>query len=333
MILITGGLGFIGSHIALHLLSKGQQVVLVDNLVNSHPHTLDRLQYIAGQYIPFLQVDVRNTPALTKFVEQYPIDVVIHCAGFKSLQESALKPIEYYNNNLSALMSIVRMMQRIGCRNFVHLSSLMVYGRSETNLSETTPLNYQCANPYIQSQQMMEKILADVFQHDNEWNMAILRLANVAGAFEQGFWGEYVPKLPKSIMGLLMQAANHEREGIELYQAAKTQDHTVERSFVHILDICDALEKTLEWLKQQQHCYETFNIARDDVISIAELLHEAEEVTGTKIQALNVAHHLNQGVLDQIGADVMKAKQVLAWTAQRTVAQMLQDQWRFYRGA
>jgi len=130
-----------------------------------------------------------------------------------------------------------------------------------------------------------------------------------------------------------MQAANHEREGIELYQAAKTQDHTVERSFVHILDICDALEKTLEWLKQQQHCYETFNIARDDVISIAELLHEAEEVTGTKIQVLNVAHHLNQGVLDQIGADVTKAKQVLAWTAQRTVAQMLQDQWRFYRGA
>ena len=82
MILITGGLGFIGSHIVLHLLSKGQQVVLVDNLVNSHLHTLDRLQYIAGQYIPFLQVDVRNTPALTKFVEQYPIDAVIHCAGF-----------------------------------------------------------------------------------------------------------------------------------------------------------------------------------------------------------------------------------------------------------
>jgi UDP-glucose 4-epimerase len=89
----------------------------------------------------------------------------------------------------------------------------------------------------------------------------------------------------------------------------------------------------LEWLKQQQHCYETFNIARDDVISIAELLHEAEEVTDTKIQVLNVAHHLNQDVLDQIGADVTKAKQVLAWTAQRTVAQMLQDQWRFYRGA
>jgi UDP-glucose 4-epimerase len=127
--------------------------------------------------------------------------VVIHCAGFKSLQESALKPIEYYNNNLSALMSIVRMMQRIGCRNFVHLSSLMVYGRSETNLSETTPLNYQCANPYIQSQQMMEKILADVFQHDNEWNMAILRLANVAGAFEQGFWENMFLNYQKALWG------------------------------------------------------------------------------------------------------------------------------------
>lgn len=332
MILITGGLGFIGSHIALHLLSKGQQVVLVDNLVNSHPHTLDRLQYIAGQYIPFLQVDVRNTPALTKFVEQYPIDAVIHCAGFKSVQESALKPIEYYNNNLSALMSVVRMMQRIGCRNFVHISSLMIYGRSELNLSEITPLNYDYANPYIQSQQMMEKILADVFQHDTEWNIATLRVANVAGAFEQGFWGEFIPKLPKSIMGLLMQAASHEREGIELYQSAKTEDHTVERSFVHVLDVCDAVEKTVEWLKQQHHRYEILNIAREDVVSIAELIRATEDVTGTKIATLSIENSSSHGALDQIGADVSKAQQILTWTPQRTVTQMLQDQWRFYRG-
>ncbi|WP_111891662.1 SDR family NAD(P)-dependent oxidoreductase [Acinetobacter sp. MB5] len=332
MILITGGLGFIGSHIALHLLSKGQQVVLVDNLVNSHPQTLDRLQYISGQYIPYLQVDVRNTPALTKFVEQYPIDAVIHCAGFKSVQESALKPIEYYNNNLSALMSVVRMMQRIGCRNFVHISSLMIYGRSELGLSENTPLNYDYVNPYVQSQQMMEKILADVFQHDTEWNIGVLRVGNVAGAFEQGFWGEFVPKLPKSIMGLLMQVANHEREGIELYQSAKTQDHTVERSFVHILDVCDAIDKTLEWLKQQQHRYEVLNISRAEATSMAELLQAAERVTLARIPALESTVGVHSQVLEQIGADVSKAKQLLDWSAQRTVEQMLKDQWRFYRG-
>lgn len=332
MILITGGLGFIGSHIALHLLSKGQQVVLVDNLVNSHPQTLDRLQYIAGQFIPFLQVDVRNTPALTKFVEQYPIDAVIHCAGFKSIPESFLKPIEYYNNNLSALMSIVRMMQRIGCRNFVHVSSMAVYGQSELDLDETTSLNYQCNNPYIQSQQMMERILSDVFHHDNEWNIAVLRVANVVGAFEQGFWGEFIPKLPKSIVGLLMQVASHEREGIELYQSAQTDDHTTERNFIHILDLCDAFEKTLAWLYQQQHCYQVLNIAQEDVVSMAKLVQMTEQVTGSSIAILDNLNHHHQVVLDRVGANVNQAQRILNWRAQRTLSQMLTDQWRFYHG-
>ncbi|WP_151778618.1 SDR family NAD(P)-dependent oxidoreductase [Acinetobacter brisouii] len=333
MILITGGLGFIGSHIALHLLSKGQQVVLVDNLVNSHLHTLDRLQYIAGQYIPFLQVDVRNTPALTKFVEQYPIDAVIHCAGFKSVQESALKPIEYYNNNLSALMSVVRMMQRIGCRQFIHVSSLMVYAQSGSQLTEQTALNHDYINPYIQSQQMMERILADVFQHDNEWNIAILRMGNVAGAFEQGFWGEFIPKLPKSIVGLLMQIANHERESIEIYTTQDTQDGSPERSFVHILDVCDALEKTLTWLVQQHHRYEVLNISRPDVISMNQLLDTTEKLIQSRITKVTSSTDLHLPLLDQVGADVSKAKQQLGWVATRTVEQMLKDQWRFYRGA
>ncbi|MCG2572751.1 SDR family NAD(P)-dependent oxidoreductase [Acinetobacter sp. ME22] len=333
MILITGGLGFIGSHIALHLLSKGQQVVLVDNLVNSHLHTLDRLQYIARQYIPFLQVDVRNTPALTKFVEQYPIDSVIHCAGFKSVQESALKPIEYYNNNLSALMSVVRMMQRIGCRQFIHVSSLMVYAQSGSQLTEQTALNHDYINPYIQSQQMMERILADVFQHDNEWNIAVLRMGNVAGAFEQGFWGEFIPKLPKSIVGLLMQIANHERESIEIYTTQDTQDRSPERSFVHILDVCDALEKTLTWLVPQHHRYEVLNISRPDVISMNQLLDTTEKLIQSRITKITSSTDLHLPLLDQVGADVSKAKQQLGWVATRTVEQMLKDQWRFYRGA
>lgn len=332
MILITGGLGFIGSHIALHLLSKGQQVVLVDNLVNSHLHTLDRLQYIARQYIPFLQVDVRNTPALTKFVEQYPIDAVIHCAGFKSVQESALKPIEYYNNNLSALMSVVRMMQRIGCRQFIHVSSLMVYAQSGSQLTEQTALNHDYINPYIQSQQMMERILADVFQHDNEWNIAVLRMGNVAGAFEQGFWGEFIPKLPKSIVGLLMQIANHERESIEIYTTQDTQDRSPERSFVHILDVCDALEKTLTWLVPQHHRYEVLNISRPDVISMNQLLDTTEKLIQSRITKITSSTDLHLPLLDQVGADVSKAKQQLGWVATRTVEQMLKDQWRFYRG-
>lgn len=330
MILITGDLGFVGSHIALHLLQRGQGVVLVDNLVNSHAISLERLQHISGQYIPFAQIDIRNTPALNKFIEQYPIEAVVHCAGFKSLQESMIKPIEYYNNNLNVLMSLIRVMQRIGCRTFVHLSSAVVYGQSSLTLDEETELNHHYLNPYSQSQQMMEQILKDVSLSDDEWNMAILRISNVAGAYEQGLWGEYIPKLPKSIMGLLMQVANHEREYIELYQQADTEDGTVERNFIHVLDVCEAIEKVLHWQYQQRNGYDVFNLASQQFTSIAKLIQKVEDITQTKIPTLQP--QLIFHPLDRISLIVEKAQRLLDWTAKRELGQIIEDQWRFYYG-
>ncbi|MEB3766584.1 SDR family NAD(P)-dependent oxidoreductase [Acinetobacter sp. MD2] len=328
MILITGGLGFVGSHMALHMLQQGKGVVLVDNLVNSHAMTLDRLQQIAGQYLPFAQLDIRNTPALNKFVEQYPIDAVVHCAGFKSLQESAVRPIEYYNNNLNALMSLVRVMQRVGCRRLVHLSSAMVYGQSSLALDEQTPLHYQAVNPYIQTQQMMERILNDVAASDPDWEIRVLRVANVAGAFEQGFWGEYIPKLPKNIMGLLMQVANQEREYIELYQQANTSDQTVERSFVHILDVCQAIEKAIFWKSQPNISAEVFNIAHSNTLSMASLIQQVKQITQRQISTIESS--LLFAPFDQVGLTTQKAQQLLGWQAERSLEQMIEDQWRFY---
>ncbi|MFT4020762.1 MAG: SDR family NAD(P)-dependent oxidoreductase [Acinetobacter sp.] len=330
MILITGGLGFIGSHIALRALAQGKEVILVDNLVNSNLHVLERLQYVSGQYIPFAQIDVRNTPALNKFIEQYPIDVVIHCAGFKSLQESELKPIEYYNNNLSALMSLIRVMQRIGTRTLLHLSSLAVYGHSASDLAESTPFNYQSTNPYIRSQQMMEQILFDVSNSDHEWNIVNLRLGNVAGAYERGILGEYIPKLPKSILGLAMQAANREREVIELFSQADTEDGTVERSFVHVLDVCDAVDKSLQWQQEHSHLYTAFNICQNKRTSIAELIKQVERVTATEIETIEQIGVFQP--LSQIGASVELAQQHLNWSANRTIDQIVQDQWLYYHG-
>ncbi|WP_343596416.1 SDR family NAD(P)-dependent oxidoreductase [Acinetobacter sp.] len=328
MILITGGLGFVGSHIALRLLQRGHGVVLVDNLVNSHSMNLERLQQISGQYIPFSQVDLRNTPALNKFIEQYPIDAVIHCAGFKSLQESTIKPIEYYNNNLNVLMSLIRVMQRIGCHSLIHLSSAVVYGQSALNLHEETELNHHYLNPYAHSQQMMEQILQDVSLSDEEWNIVLLRVSNVVGAFEQGLWGEYIPKLPKSIMGLLMQIAHHEREYLELYQQAGTEDKTVERNFVHVLDVCQAVEKALYWQYQRSSGYDIFNIASQEHTSIAKLIQKVEQVTKTKIPTIEP--HFLFRPLDQISLVVEKAQRILNWTAERSLGQMIEDQWLFY---
>ena len=189
MILVTGGLGFIGSHIALSLLARGHEIVIVDNLANSTLQTLERLEYISGMYIPFAKLDVRNTPALNKVFEQYSIDAVIHTASFKSLEESVLKPLEYYNDNVSCIMSLLRAMQRMGVRQLINLSSVAVYGKSDSELSEETKFNYHYANPYIRTQQMVEDIIADTYRVDHEWKIINLRLSNIVGAFEHGVLG------------------------------------------------------------------------------------------------------------------------------------------------
>ncbi|EPF75695.1 SDR family NAD(P)-dependent oxidoreductase [Acinetobacter indicus] len=329
MILVTGGLGFIGSHIALSLMAQGQEVIIVDNLSNANLQTLERLEYISGMYVPFAKIDIRNTPALNKVFKQYSVDAVVHTASFKSLEESVLKPLEYYNDNVSCIMSLLRAMQRTGVRVLVHLSSLTVYGQSSLQLKEDLPFQYAYPNPYIKSQQMAEEIIQDTFKTDNEWKIALLRLGNIAGAFEHGVLGEMVPPLPKNIVPLAMQVGARQREFIELRKQAQTEDKTVERSFLHVLDCCEAVSLTLQWLFQQQHVCEAFNIA-GEAISIQQLLNEISSVTGTEIKTVD-ADVYPYAELDQVAADISKAKEVLGWQPKRSIQQMLEDEWRFYQ--
>lgn len=329
MILVTGGLGFIGSHIALSLMAQGQEVVIVDNLANSTLQTLERLEFISGMYVPFVKLDVRNTPALNKVFEQYSIDAVIHTAGFKSIEESNLKPLEYYNDNVSCIMSLLRAMQRTGVRHFIHLSSLAAYGKSGLQLSETEEFNYAYPNPYIKSQQMIEEIICDTYKIDHEWKIAILRLSNIVGAFEHGVLGEYVAQLPKNIVPLAMQVAAMQRDLIELQDQAETSDHTTERSFLHVLDLCEAVIASLHWLREQTHCCEAFNIAHDQVHSIRQLLDEISQVTKAEVPTQSAIYkHVE---LDQVGANIEKAKTLLQWTPKRPLKQMIEDEWRFYQ--
>ncbi len=328
MILVTGGLGYIGSHVALSLLAQRQEVVIVDNLANSSLEILERLEYISRMYIPFAKIDIRNTPALNKIFEQYSIDTVIHTAGFKCLEESNLKPLEYYNDNVSCIMSLLRSMQRTGVRRLVHLSSLTVYAESSFELHEELQFNYGYPNPYIKSQQMIEDIIRDTFSTDNEWKIAIMRLGNVAGAFEHGILGEVVVPLPKNIVPLAMQVASMQREAIELQKNASTADHTVERSFVHVLDVCEAIHSTLHWLQNQTNICEAFDIA-GEITSIQALLDIISEVTQVGINTIDPSYATV--TLERLASTSQKAKNILNWSAHRSVNKMIEDEWNFYR--
>ena len=329
MILVTGGLGFIGSHIALSLLAQGREVIIVDNLSNANLQILERLEYISGMYVPFVKLDIRNTPALNKVFEQYSVTAVVHAAGFKSLEESVLKPLEYYNDNVSCIMSLLRAMQRTGVRNLVHLSSLAVYGQSSAELTEDTPFNFTYPNPYVKSQQMVEEIIRDTARTDNEWKIGILRLSNIAGAFEHAVLGEFVAPLPKNIVPLAMQVGAMQREYIELRKQAKTEDGTAERSFLHVLDCCKAVWLCLESLASQHNVCEAYNIA-GELISIQHLLDEISEVTQSSIKTIESTYYPNEE-FDQLGANVEKAEKQLNWKADHSLKKMLEDEWRFYQ--
>ena len=328
MILVTGGLGFIGSHVVLSLLAQGQEVVIVDNLANANLQTLERLEYISGIYIPFVKIDVRNTPALNKVFEQYSIDSVVHAAGFKSIEESRLKPLEYYNDNISCVMSLLRAMQRTGVRSLVHISSLAVYGTSSLSLNESQSFNYTYPNPYIKSQQMIESIIEDTCRTDSEWRVAILRVANVVGAFEHGVLGELVPPLPKNIVPLSMQVAANQREAIELQNFSDTEDQTVQRSFVHVLDVCEAILISLHWLQEQHNVCESFDIY-GEMSSIKELLNVVAQVTQTEIKTIEAPYPFVE--LSQTASNSEKALKILNWKAKRSIQQMIEDEWRFYK--
>ena len=329
MILVTGGLGFIGSHIVLQLLSHGHEVVIVDNLSNASSQILERLEYISGMYIPFVKLDIRNTPALNKVFEQYPVQAVVHAAGFKSLDESVLKPLDYYNDNVSCIMSLLRSMQRMGVRQLVCLSSLAVYGTSSRSLDEETALNYSYANPYVKSLQMMENIIQDTIAVDHDWNVAILRVANVGGGFQHGALGEYVKAMPRNILPLAYQVAIGQREYIELRENSTTNDQSSERSFIHVLDVTSAIYKTLQWLNNQTSVLEIFDIA-GPVLSMKQLLEHVENVTGQSIPT-QASDFFDFEELAQIGSQSVKAQEILNWKIHFSHEDLIKDGWLFYQ--
>ncbi len=175
---------------------------------------------------------------------------------------------------------------------------------------------------------MIEEIIRDTFKTDNEWRIAILRLGNVAGAFEHGILGEVVTPLPKNIIPLSMQVASMQREAIELQKFAQTADQTVQRSFVHVLDVCDAISASILWLQQQTNVCEAFDIA-NEVTSIQSLLDTISAVTQVNIKTIEPSYATV--TLDQIGSNSTKAQRVLNWKAQRSIHKMIEDEWNYYR--
>ena len=328
MILLTGGLGYLGSHMAAQLIEQGHDVVLIDNLSNSQVAVLDRLSKLTGKMIPFVQIDVRDKAALRQVFSQYPITQVVHFAGSKSVNESIQQPLDYYDNNVNGLISLLYVMKEAQVKTIVFSSTAAIYGEPEA-LPIPESARQAPITPYGRSKQMGEQVLQDLAHAEQGWKIAVLRYFNPAGAHPSGIIGEVPNGVPNNLVPYIAQVAHHERPFLQVFgNDYNTVDGTGVRDFIHVQDLIDGHTKALAWLATQSQAFEILNLGRGEGVSVKQMLDAFSKAVGRDIPYQVVARR--DGDSASVYADASHANALLGWKATRTMDEMAIDTWRFY---
>jgi UDP-glucose 4-epimerase len=325
-VLLTGATGYIASHTWLALQAAGFEVVGVDNFVNSSPEVLTRLHRLSAKAPVFEQIDVLDQAALGSVFSRHDIDAVIHFAALKAVGESSAKPLEYYQNNLGALMSVVRVMGDHGVKNLVFSSSATVYGTPETlPLREDSPL---CStSPYGATKLMGEMILRDVVRARPDLSLALLRYFNPVGAHESGEIGEDPRGTPNNLMPYIAQVAVGRRERLTVFgNDYPTPDGTGVRDYIHVLDLADGHVAALGHLIDKPSCI-TVNLGTGRGHSVLELVQAFEQASGRAVPFDMAARR--PGDVAACYADVSWARTLLGWQSRRDLRAMCEDSWRW----
>ncbi|WP_374497428.1 UDP-glucose 4-epimerase GalE [Vogesella indigofera] len=325
MILVTGGAGFIGSHTCLQLLEAGCELVVLDNLSNSKPEALRRVQQLANKSLQFVEGDIRDAAVLDTIFHQ-PIEAVIHFAGLKAVGESVAKPLEYYDNNVTGTLSLLAAMRRHGVRTLVFSSSATVYGApASVPIHENFPLS--ATNPYGRSKLMAEDILCDLATTEPKWNIAILRYFNPVGAHESGQIGEDPNGTPNNLMPFISQVAIGKRASLNVFgNDYPTPDGTGVRDYIHVVDLADGHLKALQALQDKGGLI-TVNLGTGQGYSVLDMVKAFETASG-KVVPYKIAAR-RPGDIAACWADPTAALEILGWRAQRGLQEMCKDTWRW----
>ncbi len=326
-VLLTGGTGYIGCHTAVALTQANHQVVLYDNLCNSHLDVVDRLQTITQQRLPFVQGDVRDTPLLIKTLQEHHITAVIHFAGLKAVGESVEMPIAYYDNNVSGSISLLLAMQATGIKTLVFSSSATVYGDPRyLPLDESHPTSV--TNPYGRSKLHIEDMLADVAQSDAQWRIARLRYFNPVGAHDSGLIGEDPNGIPNNLMPYIARVAAGKLPYLNVFgNDYPTPDGTGVRDYIHVTDLASGHLAALQALSRSTQPLHTFNLGTGQGYSVLEMVKAFEAASGKK-----VPYHIaprRAGDIASCYAQAAKAATELKWKASRTLDDMCASTWKF----
>lgn len=326
-ILVTGGVGYIGSHACVALLQAGHDVVVLDNLCNSQLAVLQAVEAIAGRHVEFVEGDVRNAALLQQVFSDHRFDAVIHFAGLKAVGESVMQPLDYYAYNVTGTLTLLAAMDAAGVRTLLFSSSATVYGNAQIMPLTEAHVLLPATNPYGRSKLMVEWLLADLVLADPAWCIACLRYFNPVGAHESGLIGEAPCGVPNNLMPYLADVAAGLRESLAIFGGDyPTPDGTGVRDYIHVMDLVEGHVAALKYLKNHSGLH-TFNLGAGRGVSVLELVRAFETSTGRPVPFVIGPRRV--GDVAACWADATRAYALLGWRAQRTVEDMCRDTWRW----
>ncbi len=326
-VLVTGGAGYIGSHTCVELLNSGYGVVVVDNLCNSNPKSLERVKKITGRDLKFYEGDVRDEALLQKIFEENDISCVIHFAGLKAVGESVAMPWRYYDNNLNSTLVLTKVMEEAGVQNIIFSSSATVYSAdNEMPLRETSRTG-NCTNPYGWTKYMTEQILSGMAQADEKWGIVLLRYFNPIGAHESGTIGEDPRGIPNNLMPYITQVAIGRRERLSVFgNDYDTHDGTGVRDYIHVVDLAKGHVAAVNYVFLNKGC-EVFNLGTGTGYSVLDMVNSFEKANGVKVPYVIAPRR--PGDIATCYADPGKSAQKLGWRAEKNLVDMCRDSWRW----
>jgi UDP-glucose 4-epimerase len=325
-ILVTGGAGYIGSHAVLALIEANYNVVVIDNFANSSYESLNRISSITGRELIFIQGDVRDRIFLDGVFARYKIAAVFHFAGLKSVSESVIKPLRYYENNVYGSQVLLQAMANADVFTIIFSSSATIYGDPDL-----VPISEDCAskpcNPYGRTKSIIEEMLRDVVIADNRWRVAILRYFNPIGAHTSGLLGEDSIGIPNNLLPFITQVAIGKLSELFIFgDDYATPDGTGVRDYIHVVDLVDGHLKALDAL-QSRTGLNVWNLGAGRGYSVLEVVKTFEQVSGHAIP-YSIAPR-RPGDIGVCYANTSKAADELGWQAKHGLVEMVRDAWRW----
>ena len=327
-ILVTGCAGYIGSHTVVELLNENYEVVGLDNFSNSKKETLDKIKNITSKEITFYEGNMLDKKLLDKIFKDNKIEAVIDFAAYKAVGDSVKKPVEYYINNVSSVLTLLNVMKKNNVKTIVFSSSATVYGNpKELPIKETSETG-GTTNPYGTSKLFVEKILKDLYESDNTWNICILRYFNPIGAHKSGLIGEDPNGVPANLLPYITKVAKGELKQLNIFgNDYNTEDGTGVRDYIHVVDLAVGHLKALEKLEKDKQGLHIYNLGTGKGYSVLEIVNAFEKVNKIKIPYEIVARR--EGDIDACYSDPSKALKELNFKAKYTLEDMVRDAWNF----